>query len=574
MSDVTLIADLQSSVEESKTIIIDRDQESLSELIVDLSLPIETRIQGIEMYFANFGQEESNEIINRLSMMYTMSGTKILEKYLYAMCMKCKISTFLKITAAKSLCYFNPEKELGYKALDTVCKDMEDVATPCQIEAVCLLMLHTTYKKQSLQYFCNIINNLKLDCDYRYKTILSLENKEIPARVYFIKESALLFFKNQNNRTLYRILAGQYLIQKTKIKGKELEQTELTLMSFAQDPDLDYNLRADAADVVIQLGSEENKKTAREIIMMLGRQDGDVKTIFDNAQNVHVDEIEQSVLEALEFLSGISMKTLSGVPGTAQITFEYVKKQIEEELEKSKPKEPKRKTKKYKDEKKNYDEKEDKIKISLNRIYMDRALYSNYNCSLLHILLKIWTYLSTHKSYEDMKNRLLEELIDMSGTCSSGFASRLVNVISGYGDFNLTISWRDQIVANFTGRLNARARDIASEEHIQKNGKLYNFRECNYIGCDVENDDHRSDDAQHKKKLLNMLEKFQENVLEEMTVNSNEFAARKNFLKFFRKNMLGIRQELYEEFKEHIPDTDFDLYFRAAIATYETGGYV
>lgn len=574
MSDVTLIANLQSSVEESKTIIIDRDQESLSELIVDLSLPIETRIQGIEMYFANFGQEESNEIINRLSMMYTMSGTKILEKYLYAMCMKCKISTFLKITAAKSLCYFNPEKELGYKALDTVCKDMEDVATPCQIEAVCLLMLHTTYKKQSLQYFCNIINNLKLDCDYRYKTILSLENKEIPARVYFIKESALLFFKNQNNRTLYRILAGQYLIQKTKIKGKELEQTELTLMSFAQDPDLDYNLRADAADVVLQLGSEENKKTAREIIMMLGRQDGDVKTIFDNAQNVHVDEIEQSVLEALEFLSGISMKTLSGVPGTAQITFEYVKKQIDEELEKSKPKEPKRKTKKYKEEKKNYDEKEDKIKISLNRIYMDRALYSNYNCSLLHILLKIWTYLSTHESCEDMKNRLLEELIDMSGTCSSGFASRLVNVISGYGDFNLTISWRDQIVANFTGRLNARARDIASEEHIQKNGKLYNFRECNYIGCDVENDDHRSDDAQHKKKLLNMLEKFQENVLEEMTVNSNEFAARKNFLKFFRKNMLGIRQELYEEFKEHIPDTDFDLYFRAAIAKYETGGYV
>jgi len=574
MSDVTLIADLQSSVEESKTIIIDRDQESLSELIVDLSLPIETRIQGIEMYFANFGQEESNEIINRLSMMYTMSGVKILEKYLYAMCMKCKISTFLKITAAKSLCYFNPEKELGYKALDTVCKDMEDVATPCKIEAVCLLMLHTTYKKQSLQYFCNIINNLKLDCDYRYKTILSLENKEIPTRVYFIKESALLFFKNQNNRTLYRILAGQYLIQKTKIKGKELEQTELILMSFAQDPDLDYNLRADAADVVLQLGSEENKKTTREIIMMLGRQDGDVKTIFDNAQNVHVDEIEQSVLEALEFLSGISMKTLSGIPGTAQITFEYVKKQIEEELEKSKPKEQKRKTKKYKEEKKNYDEKEDKIKISLNRIYMDRALYSNYNCSLLHILLKIWTYLSTHESYEDMKNRLLEELIDMSGTCSSGFASRLVNVISGYGDFNLTISWRDQIVANFTGRLNAIVRDIASEEHIQKNGKLYNFRECNYIGCDVENDDHRSDDAQHKKKLLNMLEKFQENVLEEMTVNSNEFAARKNFLKFFRKNMLGIRQELYEEFKEHIPDTDFDLYFRAAIATYETGGYV
>ena len=574
MSDVTLIADLQSSVEESKTIIIDRDQESLSELIVDLSLPIETRIQGIEMYFADFGKEESNEIINRLSMMYTMSGTKILEKYLYTMCINCEISSFLKITAAKSLCYFNPEKELGYKALDTVCKNMEDVATPCQIEAVCLLMLHTTYKKQSLQYFCEIINNLKLDCDYRYKTILSLENKEIPARTYFIKESASVFFKNQKNRTLYRILAGQYLIQKSKIKGKELDQTELTLMSFAQDPDLDYNLRADSADVVLQLGSEENKKTVREIIMMLGRQDGHVKTIFDNTQNVHIDEIEKSVLEALEFLSSINMKTLSGVPGTAQITFEYVKKQIEEELEKSKPKEPKRKTKKYKEEKKLYDEKEDKIKISINRIYMDRALYSNYNCSLLHILLKIWTYLSGHESGEDMKNRLLEELIDMSGTCSSGFASRLVNVISGYGDFNLTISWRDQIVANFTGRLNARARDLSSEEHIQKNGKLYNLTAFVCTCCDIKRGKELSRDEKHTKKLLKMLENFQGEVLEEMTVNSNEFTTRKNFLKFFRKNMLGIRQELYEEFKEHIPDTDFDLYFRAAIATYETGGYV
>jgi len=26
--------------------------------------------------------------------------------------------------------------------------------------------------------------------------------------------------------------------------------------------------------------------------------------------------------------------------------------------------------------------------------------------------------------------------------------------------------------------------------------------------------------------------------------------------------MLGIRQELYEEFREHILDTDLDLYFR------------
>ena len=58
-------------------------------------------------------------------------------------------------------------------------------------------------------------------------------------------------------------------------------------MSFAQDPDLDYNIRADSADVLLRLGSEDNKTTAREIIMILGRDGGTGRTIFDNTQNVN-----------------------------------------------------------------------------------------------------------------------------------------------------------------------------------------------------------------------------------------------------------------------------------------------
>ncbi len=80
-----------------------------------------------------------------------------------------------------------------------------------------------------------------------------------------------------------------------------------------------------------------------------------------------------------------------------------------------------------------------------------------------------------------------------------------------------------------------------------------------------------------KSKTLSkteQLEEFQEKVLNELMISSNEFEARKHFLKFFRKNMLSIREELYEEFKDHITDTDFDLYFRSAISKYETGMYV
>jgi hypothetical protein len=585
----TLISHLNVE-KDQMSLLIDVDNEdieTINDYILDGSVSVENRLQTLQKFYEKYGEDQCIEIVNRIAGLYQFSGIKILEKYLYKMCADCKISPFLKLTAAKSLCYFDTKKEIGYNALDFVCQDMKGLATPCQIEAVCLLMIHKTYKKKSRDYFCNIINDHNLECDYRYKTILSLENKDISNRSYFLHESAREFFDNSKNRTLYRILAGQYLIQKCKIKEKDLESVELVLMTFAQDPELDYNLRADSADVILRLGSPDNKKTAREIIMMLGRQDGTVKTIFDNAQNVHVDEIEESVLEAVRFLSGIEMKTLSGTPGTPQITFEYVKKQIDDMLEKEKPKEPKECkevaeakekkrriskkkleiAKKYESLKQVYEEKEDKMNVSLNRIYMDRALYSNFNCTLLHILLKVWTYMTSHESEETMRKRLMEELVEMSGTCSTGFAGRLVNVISGFGDFNLRISWRDQITANFTGRLNARARDIANEEKLMVNGNLYNIVA---MCCDNE----LKDDESHRRKLHDLLEKFQGNVLEEMTINSNDYASRTNFLLFFRKNMLTIRQELYEEFKDHIDDSSFDLYFRAAIATYETGGYV
>ena len=497
-------------------------QFNLCEVILDLSIDLDDRLKSIELFYLKFGQEQTLEIVNRLSTMYQFSGTKILEKYLCDICFNTNISSFLKITIAKSICYFDLNKEIGFKVLDHVCKHAgKTVATPCQIEAVCLLMTHQNYQIQSRDYFCSIINDEQIDCDYRYKTILSLENKNIDNYMFFLSEAALEFFYKHTNWTLYRILAGQLLIQKCKIQKSET--IENILISFSQDPDLDYNLRADAADVILRLGSNENKITARTMIIMLGRQNGEVKTIFDNAQNVHINEIEESVLNALEFLSTIDMKN---------INYEHVKKQIDDLIKLH-----------YSVDHKSID----KINISMNRIYLDRALYSKYNCTLIHILLKVWTYITTHVSENDMKKRLLEELVDMSGTCSSGFASRLVNTIAGFGDFNLRISYRDQIIANFNGRLNSRARDISKHD---TNVNFYNIN------------------------TPRTLEDFQDKVIEEMSINSNEYASKSNFLNFFRQNMLSIRQELYEEFKTHIDDPSFDLYFRSAIAAYETGGYV
>jgi hypothetical protein len=244
------------------------------------------------------------------------------------------------------------------------------------------------------------------------------------------------------------------------------------------------------------------------------------RTIYDNAQNVHTEEVEESLQKGLEFLHSFPIAAKGDT--TNMIDFNYVQNEILSLVEAEK-KEAERKS-----NSKLHQERADKINTALTRISVDRALYSKYHSTLSNILLRVWTYISTHVHKDELCKRLLEELVEMAGTCSSGYATRLLNVLSGYGDYNIVLSWRDQITANLAGRLNARIREM--------------------------------DDLM-----------LQEKILLEMTVNSSEYVDRRNFLAFFRKTLPSLRAELYEEFKSHVSDVDFDLYFRAAVTMYENG---
>ena len=100
------------------------------------------------------------------------------------------------------------------------------------------------------------------------------------------------------------------------------------------------------------------------------------------------------------------------------------------------------------------------VKFALNRINLDRALYSKYNSTLADILMKVYTYISGHEFETELISRLIQELDDMAYTCSSGFATRILNSLSGFGEFNMSISYGDQISGNLLGRMNAIARSV------------------------------------------------------------------------------------------------------------------
>jgi len=532
----------------------DIDDVNYEKHILDLSLRYETRIKLIHRYFQE-NQNNAIEIISRISGMYQFSGAKILEKYLNGIALETKLSDFLNVEAVKGLLSFTEFEEdiydkdddemkeiktesndairqrnelrqnIAYETLNIICSRLgNELATPYKIDVICSLMENEKYKEESSLYFIKIIEDNRIDCDYRYKSILSLERKKISDIKFHLYKSLLSFLRNDNNLMMYRILSSQYLLQSIKelMTENEIKEVEQNLLEFAENEDNEYNLRADASDVLLSLGSENMKIKGREIIMKLG---GKGKTIFDNKQNVHVKEIEKSVMNILETICYVPIMKLND----DFINFDYVDEEIQKLINDTNDKE--------------------KILVSLNRIRMDRTLYSALSITLSVVMVKLWSYICSNENKNEMQKRLLQELEDMAGTCSSGFISRLVNTISGFGDLSIAISFEDQIVSNFSARLNSYAQKICDEDSI--------FQTKSF------------DDVKKLHNSENPVEDFYDAVLNEMMISSSDYKNRPSFLLFFRTYMSNIREEMFKEFIEYVSESEFDLYFRKALSYYD-----
>jgi hypothetical protein len=650
----------------------DKDSENIEENIMDMSRSLDNRIKALELFYNEQG-DNAVEIMRRLSSMYQLSGSKLIEKFFYRICTDCLISSFLKLEVAKSLLDYEEygdedraeevkinnedRKILGYKAVNHVCQDLSKMPTPCRVEAIFLLMKSPQFKTEADFYFKEFVRSDTIECEFRYMTILSLENvcaEEMKEELYeysyenveaiekiceylkikvgkewrsafrklsyddvkslhllilpeiscekdwFIKSAQIAFLFHEKNPVYYRNLSSQYLLKKCCLDSDETTKVETKVLEFADDAELDYNLRADSADILLRYGSDDFKEAGRRVIMELAVVNGNVRTIFENAQNVHTESVEESVAEILEFLNSLPIYMIDKNPVDFNYVNAHIEKMLKQELEKI------RKDRHLGEscdspvgenfcstECEKFYYKNQKIKLSMQRILMDRALYSNFNNSLLTILLKVYSYIQTRDDEsikEELYKRMLEELEEMSGTCSSGFASRLVNIISGHENFNIRISFEDQIISNFMGRLNAKAREITNIDNIFRNERVEDVVELWLLGDErvqIRKDIENECELEFKKrpvirdvvkkflsedreeKIENCIQIFSESVINEMMIKSSRYGDRRNFSLFFRTYASKIREELAEEFKEFVSDTDFDLWFRRAIMSYD-----
>ena len=497
-----------------------KDIESIRKGCVNLFLPLETRLHYLYLYYIS-QKDEIVELISSIIGMYFFSKTKNLTEYLCAIASCKNIPTIYRIECAKNL-----EDGEGFSLLNDLF-DKEKVTilelpTPIRISSILFLMNSDLFMNETLGYFCEILSDQKLDCLYRYKTIQTLESKfdyknnkkrtedetqKLKDKfMFYAKESTLRFMKNSENNFTYRVLAGQYLYEKCEIDQVITNDIETFLLEIASDRNVKEDIRADACDILLQYGTEDSRKNARNLLFTIGGGDFSRNNIFKNSQNVHIRSIETSVQTILE-------KLIVYYPHNSGKIYDFIT--TRDDI--------------YDTISKNNTNKEDRESIegSLTRVLIDRAVYGSTNMTLTTILAKVWTYIQDSEHKTELEKRLLEELIESNNKCSTGYTSRLVNTLSGFDDnMSISISFEDQIISNLEGRLNAKIREMSDDNEVDL-------------------------------------------ILEEMTIPVIDYARRSHFLKFFREVISSIREGMYTEFCKFMSDLDYDMYFRKAIIHYE-----
>lgn len=566
--------------------------ENMCSILLDFSNDEELRFRALMLFYEKKSYEVV-EILKKMVSIFAFAPTKILEQFFIKIFKESNIPFTLKLETSKDICIYKDDADALYEILNSFIFDMKknDIVGAQQYEAITTLFRNPNFIEKGTSQFLSFICDKDSSSECRYKCILSLqttfdlrkrwatkeEKEELDKTRKMVQEkSFLLFLQTDYNTSFYRILAGQNLFVSFELDLETKNTIATYLLTIAENENEEYNLKADATDVVLRYGEGSVKEKASEIIMELGKT-SEHFTIYGNAQNAHNIYIENSAIKTLEKLNEIPLMKINN----KNITFQYVCDQIADHLN-------------------------EKAKIALNRIRLDNALYGNMSISLKSALTSIYSFIQTNEEYREfLMTRLYEELSESAGICSTGIMERLVNTFSGIiEDFGIKISVEDQILGNVHGKISKKIMDLRGEDclHCQdirfcsclkevcdygktvisnlmnnENKKIKKCEKC-VVCVQFENlkeilqtrflkrEDVKCVHVCEKDKHCN--ESLMELILEEMMIPVKFFTKRQTFLLFFRKRFPYIYDELYDDYKNEIDHISFDLYMRKAVIKY------
>ncbi len=559
------------------------------------------------------------DLFSHFDRKYRASGTTHLSKFLESVCSSEGFEGNIKLIAAESLLSFHEELE----PVEEPHIEIKRLSNRQAAERNCVRMSRgvacLSHVLKEIISFTNVASVLKFDsilrlyelseygddlpvlCEELLKTLLSNKSLEPQYRLRLttrIPDQKLAwpcflhFLGDPGNPTSMRILAAQALLssdeetQEHDAKDIILAQIEI----FARDEGLDGFVRADAADVMLGFGDETTQSEARLIIAQIGRKTG--FGLYENTQNVHAESVDESMRSSLDTLSAWTKDNSDKL-----LDFESTLDKIRirrNDLEQTK-------------------EIIRDAETAFLRIKLGKRKYQGFTSEKLLCSVCAWIWNQDGEIQNELWKRFDQELSDMTNTCTTGIVSRLINILSGWGGFQIKISFKDQIRSNFSGRLNAIARKLM-EGALSGEHEFYRERKnaiaSIYISDELEQIDKKPEINQKEllaammdrgleesqsqndetaqpaitPKYLSREEKISEIESKHPTLHKDarehfsdrlflEFSStepnRKCFHVFFNFSFSKVTEELRSEFSSYVSPDDFEICVRDALAFYE-----
>lgn len=417
------------------------DEEQLTylrEVVFNYEQNINKRVTAfIQIYEKN--KLEAQEITTDLSTIYYFTPTSFIKEIIIELCNISSVD--LTIRYPLCCCIFNNEesKDESYKLFSRLLEDSIDNEyfnfTFC-IDILKILLLKSNgfysdlYKDKSLIKVLDYITRNKEHQTVFYKTLMTLynTNEYYYNFIFYINYLILSKTDNMNLKILicsffiYNIEEEYYeiILKEINIDKKEFNRSiKDILKEISENPYYEYNNRANSADILLSLNKEEDKeyneigkRVINELSSSVTKGDKNNNSLYEDKQNVHRIEVDDSIKNFIKTLSLYRDMCCKQVTDEDENIFNSIENILINML--------------IEEEKKLF------IKQTLTRIYLDTKLYEGYR--LVTIFVKSWEYINNHPNKEELIKRLIEEIIEMKDTCSTGHIARLINVFSGLDD--------------------------------------------------------------------------------------------------------------------------------------------
>ena len=435
----------------------------------NMNTPFSLRVQSI----LQEAPDVQGELIRKIIFYYNSTGLQTYKSYLLDLIMCSDIPFYLRIECLN-------EMESDEDVLIMLLRSSEEDIPVSMITMYANRLLTGNYKTEVVEILKRrVLGNAAVRDLYKVNTIYSTrEHKTTMGRLS-------LYYIELPEASLYSKLQVCGNTMSVTVNGM-LEQFVLGIMKDASQED---NARGHAMDILLRFGTPQMKDTARKLVAELGNE-----YISADAQSVHRLSISKSVATLYKELTS-RIVDVSKIP-----TFKEARETLLSE------------------EKENTMELED----ALDYVEGDHIVFGGIERTLKSCLCLVMGFVASYGGdrKEMLYGRIIEELVESLGTCSSGYLSRIANSLSGVDGYIVGISWCEQIRDNFAGRLNARMRDDPKAGEI----------------------------------LVQMTNK--------------ELSDRTEFFRFLRESIPVIKEEMYQEFRNYMSDGDWDQFIYKAITSY------